>query len=289
MTRIASSFDEAPRAVATTRDVVRATGPDTEVFLQGQLSQDISRLAPGESAWSLLLQPQGKVDAWLRITRIDVETYLCDLDSGAGPAAVERLTRFKLRTRIELSLETWNIVSIRGPGSLALSISADSGAEVVAPADWPGIEGIDLLGPKVTLPEEVEEATEADLDHLRILAGVPAMGSELTERTIPAEAGIVERSVSFTKGCYTGQELVARIDSRGGNVPRRLRGVVAENGKALKTGSPVMVEGAEVGSVTSVSGSVGLAYIKRAVETLPAACDIDGTAAAIHELPLLRL
>jgi folate-binding protein YgfZ len=88
------------------------------------------------------------------------------------------------------------------------------------------------------------------------------MGAELDDRTIPAEAGVVDRSVSFTKGCYTGQELVARVDSRGSNTPRKLRAVtLAVSGAAA--GDPVVVDGREVGVLTSVAGTHALAYIRR--------------------------
>ena len=102
---------------------------------------------------------------------------------------------------------------------------------------------------------------------VRIEAGVPAMGAELTERTIPAETGIVDRTVSFTKGCYTGQELVARIDSRGGHVPRHLRGVVLS--APAPVGATVEIDGKNVGALTSVArrpaGAVALAYVGRDV------------------------
>ena len=102
---------------------------------------------------------------------------------------------------------------------------------------------------------------------VRIEAGVPAMGAELTERTIPAETGIVDRTVSFTKGCYTGQELVARIDSRGGHVPRHLRGVVLSG--PAPAGATLEVDGKNVGALTSVGrrpdGAVALAYVGRDV------------------------
>jgi folate-binding protein YgfZ len=279
------AFASGPAAVVHKRGIIRAGGTDAEAFLQGQLSQDISRLAPGESAWSLLLQPQGKVDAWLRVTRIDATTFLLDVDPQAVDGTLKRLNRFKLRTVCDLDADEWSIVSIRGAGAAALEVSADSGAEVVVPAEWPGIEGIDLLGPAPTVPAGVGEASIEDLEVLRILAGVPAMGSELTERTIPAEAGIVERSVSFTKGCFTGQELVARIDSRGGNVPRHLRGVVGDG--ALVAGSSIRIDDAEVGIITSVSANIGLAYVKRAVESFPAAAHADAIAVELRELPLL--
>ena len=279
-------FDAEAVAVRVARDVIRASGDDAEAFLQGQLSQDIAPLAPGESAWSLLLQPQGKVDAWLRVTRIDASTFLLDLDAGAAEATVARLNRFKLRTACELSATSWTVLSVRGPGAREVEIPADSGAEVVVPAEWPGVDGIDALGPDVQAPPGLPLASADDLEVLRIVAGVPAMGAELTESTIPAEAGIVERSVSFTKGCYTGQELVARIDSRGGNVPRRLRGVLGGEGVTLAVGDTISVDGNEVGSVTSAAGAVGLAYVKRSVDRFPAGASVGDAPVRLAELPL---
>ena len=88
-----------------------------------------------------------------------------------------------------------------------------------------------MLGPgRRSLPEGVVACGAEAVEACRIVSGIPAMGTELTAKTIAAEAGLVERTVSFTKGCYTGQELVARIDARGSNVPRRLVGVVAPAG-----------------------------------------------------------
>jgi folate-binding protein YgfZ len=108
------------------------------------------------------------------------------------------------------------------------------GGVMALPFEWNDWIGIDLLGPKElvldpavsTLPDGIVACDEEAVESCRIVSGVPAMGSELTDKTIAAEAGLVERTVSFTKGCYTGQELVARLDARGNNVPRRLVGVV---------------------------------------------------------------
>ena len=121
------------------------------------------------------------------------------------------------------------------------------------------------------------------------------MGAELTEKTIPAEAGIVARTVSFTKGCFTGQELVARIDSRGGNVPRHLRGVVVDEATP-PVGASLIVGDREVGTLTSVApgpagvGVVALAYVRRDVDP-PAGVEVrweGGTAAArVETLPLV--
>ena len=210
----------------STRETVRVSGPDAAAYLQGQISQDVQALAAGDVAWSLVLQPTGKVDAWFRIQRIDDESFLLDVDAGHRDTLVARLSRFLLRTNatIEPVDET-----------------------IDAPVSWPG-------------------AADPSDERQRILAGMPRMGTELTEDTIPGEGGqqLIDLSVSFTKGCYTGQELVARIDSRGGNVPRPVRVLQASGdvsvGDEVKAGDDV------VGVVTSAAGDVALAPLMRKVE-----------------------
>ena len=267
------------RAVPIARDVVRVAGPEAATYLQGQASQDVVALAVGATSWTFILQPTGKVEVWARVTRIADDEFLLDTDPGAGEVAVARLRRFRLRTKADVDpIGGWSAVALRGPGADAAARDAAAGAADAGvralPAGWPGVEGADLLGPAeavaAAVPAGVAAATSDDLESLRLLSGVPAMGAELTERTIPAEAGkwVVDASASFTKGCYTGQELVARIDSRGGNVPRHLRAVLADAPFAV--GDKVLVDGAEVGAVTSVAarpggGTVGLAYVARSV------------------------
>jgi folate-binding protein YgfZ len=255
-------------AVELPRDVVRACGPDTLSFLQGQLSQDVA-LPAGGSAWTFLLQPQGKVVALLRATRTGDDEFLLDTDAGWGQAVLERLQRYKLRVRCDLESLDWRCTALRGPR--AHDVDPAGGAAVVAPADWPGLAGVDLLGPSPHAPAGVRMCSREAYEAVRIEAGVPAMGAELDERTIPAEAGVVPQTVSFTKGCFTGQELVARIDSRGGNVPRHLRGVLVTGAAAPPVGAALRHGEREVGALTSVAvspgrgGPVGLAYVGRAV------------------------
>jgi tRNA-modifying protein YgfZ len=259
----------APTVTRIARDVVVADGLDATAFLQGQLSQDVARLNVGESAWSFLLQPQGKVDAWFRVLRTGDDRYELDVDEGWGEAVVSRLERFKLRTRCDLTLQTSvPVVAVRGE-------HVDGGRRT----GWPDLDGVDLFG-DVSAPADADELDPAAYEALRIAHGVPAMGAELTEDTIPAEAGqwVIDVSVSFTKGCFTGQELVARIDSRGGNVPRHLR-ILDVDGPAPAPGTDVEQDGEVVGRVTSAAGSVALAYVKRSVEP-PAAVTVAGGAAA---------
>lgn len=285
--------------VVTDREVVEVAGPDAATFLQGQLSQDVAALAEGGSAWTFVLHPDGKVAVWGRVTRLGPERFVLDVDGGAGEALVARLTRFKLRVDATIERVDWTVVAIRGPESPAV----DVGDAVTADPAWPAVTGVDLLGPDVGLPTGVRACDPAALDALRIEAGVPAMGAELDDHTIPAEAGVVERSVSFTKGCYTGQELTARIDSRGGNVPRHLRGLVlAGEGDGAgdlvpPAGAEILVAGDVVGTVTSAApsaagGAVALGYVKRAVEPPTAATvrwDGGELGGEVRALPLLPL
>ncbi len=207
-----------------TREVVQVVGPQAASYLQGQISQDVDALSVGATAWSLVLQPNGKVVAWFRIHRVEDDTFLLDIDAGHAEALIARLERFKLRTEATISL--------RPEGAIP------------TPVLWRD------------LPPSFSERE-------RILAGMPRMGCELTESTIPGEGGqyFIDVSVSFTKGCYTGQELVARIDSRGGNVPRPIR--VLQAAAPVRAGDAVTAHGDTVGKITSADADVALAVIRR--------------------------
>jgi tRNA-modifying protein YgfZ len=284
-------------AVALARDAVRISGPDALSFLQGQCSQDLAELAVGASTWSLVLQPQGKVDALVRITRVAEDSLVLDTDGGWGPRLLERLNRFKLRVKADLELLRWTCMALRGPDAPEAARTVTAGPELlVVDAAWPGLPGIDLLGAEPQAPQGVAVVSDDVYQVARIEAGIPAMGAELTDRTIPAETGIVARTVSFTKGCFTGQELVARIDSRGGNVPRHLRGIVLPE-TTPPVGAALLVDGKQVGSLTSVApapggGAVGLAYISRDVAPpASATAEWEGGgqgAASIRTLPLVQ-
>ena len=277
------------------RDVLAVRGPDAEGYLQGQLSQDVAALAVGASADSLLLEPDGKLSALLRVTRTDGQGFVLDVDRGYGDAVQARLRRFLLRSKVELEPLAWRDLSLRGAGVAEaaaglLTVLAERGV-LALPFEWNGWTGVDLLGPEdvvlgpgdAALPDGVTACGVDAVEACRIVSGVPAMGTELTNKTIAAEAGLVQRTVSFTKGCYTGQELVARLDSRGSNVARRLVGVVAAagvpplaRGMTLHAGDApagdTPSEDKVVGSLTSAAWSaelgawVALGYLHRSVD-----------------------
>lgn len=261
-------------AAPLARDVMRVVGSDAEQFLGGQLSADLSLLAPEEGAWSLLCEPTGKLGWWLRVSRLGADEFLLDVDAGCGEAVVARLQRFLLRTDATIALEpaeAWVALAVRGPREVRLDHAA--GATVLTlPSPWPGLLGWDVLAPADAHVRLDVDVVSADaLDVLRVECGVPAHGAEITDGTIAAELGqwLIDASVSFTKGCYVGQELVARIDSRGGNVPRHLRAVLSPSEVAV--GDEVVDGERVVGVVTSAAlsptvGPVGLALVGRAVE-----------------------
>jgi folate-binding protein YgfZ len=221
------------------RDVVQVSGPDAASYLQGQLSQDLRPVQVGQSAWTFLLQPTGKVDVLARVWRTAEETFVLDTDAGFGDTMVARINRFKIRVKADVSPLPWRCIAIRGA-------TAPTGGLV----SWG--EGYDLLGEGVEPPADVPEGSADDLLAARIEAAWPAMGAEIVPgETIPAETGITDRAVSFTKGCYPGQELVERMDSRAVTAPRLLRRLS-------------VAEAAELGaSVTSTHGDSVLAYVSR--------------------------
>lgn len=273
-------------ALRTARDVIDVEGADAASYLHGQLSQDVEGMAVGSSAPTLLLQPQGKVDAWLRLTRLGDNRFWLDVDSGYGEAAMARLQRFKLRVDVEFTLHQHEMVAVRGPSSGAERSTITTGEDtIVVDPMGGGAAGFDLLGPEVTVPDGLDEGASDGLEMLRVRLGIPAMGAELTESTIPAAAGIVEQSVDFTKGCYVGQELVARIDSRGNNTPTRLQGLRFDGG-SIERGAELVGADGVVGEVTSVvatsGGAIGLGYVKRGVEVPSDATVIDGAGGSVN-------
>jgi len=258
--------------------VVRVAGPEARTYLQGQLSQDVEALAVGTSADTFVLQPTGKVDAWMRISRLDDDEYLLDVDAGWGDVVVARLKRFLLRTDCTVEPVDWELVTVLDavPGSL---VAPEGG--LVLDVAWPSLTAVDLLAPSVSVPDGVDEVGAAIWEHRRIAAGIPAMGAEIDDSTIPGATRVVDRSASFTKGCYTGQELVARVDSRVAGTPTRIVRATGD-GPVPEAGTALLADGVEAGVLTSVAadpagpGFVALASVRRAVMA-PGQVDAAGT------------
>jgi folate-binding protein YgfZ len=260
------------------RDLVVVSGDDTFSFLQSLVSQDVDGLADGAVVSSLLLTPKGKVDSWFRLARVGDDAWL-DVEAGFGDALQASLERFKLRVKVEITGPEvpWGMVAIRkGEG-----VDPPAGTQAL-PVSW---GGVDVVGPRAALQAIEARGLDAEnYERARIGAGVPRLGLDLDESTIPQEAWLDRDSVSFTKGCFLGQELVARIDSRG-HVNRSLRRVDARDEQlVLEPGAEIEVDGKVVGSVTSAVAGYALGYVRREVQP-PAAAVVSGAAVTIQSAP----
>ena len=308
--------------VPARREAVSVTGADAEAYLQGQCSQDVASLEAGASALALLLTPQGKLDALVRVTRMTAEHFVVDVDAGFAELVVARLLRFRLRVRVDVDLLPWRCVALRGPLAAEVAAELAGPGDVTADARWRWCLGVDVLGPDVAVPDGVPQLADGAWQAERIIMGQPIMGAELDEHTIAAEAGLLEPAVSLTKGCYTGQELVARLDARGNRVARHLRGVVVPGtadawGATSLVGADILVgepgagaegsgrsgvrapsgaggghdtDGGVVGRVTSaafsarIGGWVALAYVHRRVQP-PASVRVVSRTGGVGVLP----
>ncbi len=239
-------------AVMMARDVLVAEGPDTLKFLQSQVSQDLGSLEVGASTWSFLLQPTGKLVGFLRVTRVAPDTYRLDADPGAGAGIESALRRFLIRTKCVISLtESSPMWAVRGPDTLVHGAPEGSVRGLAA------LPGFDLFSDELLF--DAPTVDSLCFEYVRISSGIPMWPYELNESTIPNATGLVGLAVSFSKGCYVGQELVERIDSRGAMTPRVLRRVrfdeVAHGAlEDLVPGAELFSGGAVRGVLTSACG-----------------------------------
>jgi aminomethyltransferase len=278
-------------------------GPDAVRFLQGMVTNDVDAIAVGSAAYALLLTPKARVIADMRLTRLGPTTFLADAEPAAGQALRRLLTRYRLASKVTIEPcdGRYGLVAVAGPKAGMLVLDAlgvlprvdgpeGEGVEaalaagpvhVVASA-FCGDKAFELVGERAAVDEAWERLGTALPGHdgrvfgdeaydvLRVEAGVPRFGSEIDEQVMPAEVGIVDRAVSFTKGCYIGQEPVARLHYRG-HANRGLRAILLD-GALPAAGATVQVEGREVGRVTSavasptLGRSLALAIVRREVD-----------------------
>jgi folate-binding protein YgfZ len=238
------------------RDVVFAQGSDAAAFLHSQLAQDISALAIGGSAHSFLLEPTGHITTLLRVVRHSDSVFTLDTDAGHGASIIQRLQRFILRADVKLSHSDWRVRAFRGDNA-AEAVGAVPGAAIHG---WGGTDAIDVVGEFSTLPIIGEETEPGHIDVLRVESRWPRVGVDILVGDIPATAGVTSIAVSFSKGCYPGQELVERMDSRGANAPVVLR-VIPRDGVGV--GMRIEHDGKFLGTVTSVGNTVAFARLDR--------------------------
>ena len=208
------------------RDVVIVQGDDAAQFLHSQLAQDIASVPVGGSVHSLLLAPTGHVVALVRVVRHVDTVFTLDVEQGFGEKVIARLQRFVLRAKVTMRPSDWVVRAFRGEGA-ADAVGRSAGSAV---AWWGGNDCADVVARAEDLPVAGERVSVAVIDAMRADAHWPAMGSDIEEGDVPATTGVLRAAVSFTKGCYPGQELVERMDSRNSSAPVVLRAVRAGEG-----------------------------------------------------------
>ncbi len=261
------------------RGFVVVRGPDTFSFLQALVSADLDGVADGDAVHSLLLSPQGKLDVDFRLVHVGDDAWL-DCDPGLGTQLAASLNRFKIRVDAEVVDRTGEFGMLtRIGGAGASPADAPDGVRVI-PTRW----GHDLVGPRDRLPRH-DFVHPVAFEAWRIEQGIPVQPVDVDETTIPQEAFLEQDAVSFTKGCFLGQELVCRIDTRG-HVNRFLRRFTEIEGDWPVPGAEVVSGDKVVGSLTSVADDAlrtgALGYVRREVEP-PAVVELrwdGGTARA---------
>ena len=244
-----------PAAAVRPRDYVAVRGPDAREFLQRMVSNDVDE-APCPA---LLLTPKARVIAPLVVVRRADDDYLLLTEEGLGEVVRSTLQRARFAAKVELELEQHTSVVVFG---------GDEGI----PNDEYGLPAVEIIDGEP--PRDPADADE--LERLRILARRPRWGHEIDDRVLPAEAGLTETHVSFTKGCYPGQEPIARLRYRG-KANRELRVLEVEGAPApdaeVRAGEKV------VGRVTSSVPGLALAYVRTDVAE-DAALTVDGVTAS---------
>ncbi len=250
--------------IAGLYELVWFRGDDAVSFLESLISQNVVDQAPGTVRRSFLLGPRGKITAVMWVLRGEDRVGLLT-DTGYGPVVAETLSRYRIRVRVNVEPEGRHLTTLVGPESPPVEGWSDDGVLV---AELP------LAGNRrsvTTDPPDVTPVGEVAWTAVRVEAGEPLMGVDIDEGTIPQESGLVPEAVDFAKGCFLGQELVARIDSRG-RVNQRLMGVMVTTNLIPPSGAEVVADDKVVGSLTSPAESlslrspVGLSLIRREVE-----------------------
>ena len=288
------------------RGKLALSGAEAAGFLQGQVSNDVEGLAPGSGCYAAFLTPKGKMLGDVRILNAG-EELLLDTERVALQGLFNMIRRFSIGYQVQLHKRTLEcgLLSLIGPeaamvagaGGLPASENAHllvSIGAVQARAIRTDV-GIDLLCDATdteALRAALDDAGavaigEAAAECLRVEHGRPRYGIDLDDSVIPQEAGLNERAVSFTKGCYVGQETVARLFYRG-KPNRQLRGLALS--APAEPGDEVTFEGRPVGRVTSVAssprfGPIALALIRREAPPGTAVSAGDGLTGQVVELP----
>ncbi|MBA3301584.1 MAG: folate-binding protein YgfZ [Thermoleophilaceae bacterium] len=279
-------FDRSPRG----KLLIRGSG--AAEFLQGQVTNDVEALEPGGGCYAALLNHKGKMRTDMRLLRGEDWIWI-DTEPEGLPAIAGTVSTYSIGydvTLEDVSAERaiLSVIDAGPPGPEhtftdaggRVTVATDLGYDVICPAGEAG---------EVRAELGLEEAGEEDAERVRIESGRPRFGRELTGDTIPQEGGINERAVSFEKGCYVGQETVARLHWRG-KPNRTLRGLRLSAPAAQ--GEPIVLGEREVGTVGSATvspalGPIALAIVRREAQD-GAEVAVGGRPAKVVSLPFSR-
>jgi folate-binding protein YgfZ len=255
------------------RAFVRVAGPDAEDYLQRMVSNDVA-LDPGGACEALLLTAKARVIAPLVVLRRGPEDFLLSTEPELGERVRAELLRFRFADKVEIELEAHD--------SVLLIAAEEPGGVGYAVWDY-GVPAWEVLDAEP--PDESALLDAQELELMRIRARTPRVGLEIDDRVLPAEAGLTERAVSFTKGCYPGQEPIARLHYRG-HANRALRVLRLDAREVPAYDAELTYEGKVAGRITSAiaapDGVVALAYVRREV---PEDAELQGetfTARPLH-------
>jgi tRNA-modifying protein YgfZ len=244
------------RVARRPRAFVRVSGADAEDFLQRMLSQDVD-MDVGDAREALLLTAKARVIAPMTVLRRSQQEYVLSAEAGLGERVAAELRRYRFAAKAEIELEEHDAL---------LVLDSDRPEGAAYPVRDYGEPAWEVLDAPIAPPLQVLDADELEL--MRIRAGTARMGREIDDRILPAEAGLTERGVSFTKGCYPGQEPVARLHYRG-HANRGLRVLELQTRDLPAYDAELTLDGKVVGRVTSAVNAdgvvVALAYVRREV------------------------
>ncbi|HEX2343315.1 MAG TPA: glycine cleavage T C-terminal barrel domain-containing protein [Vicinamibacterales bacterium] len=297
-------------------------GADRRTLLNGLLTNDIAALAPGSGCYAAWLTPQGRMITDMVVLELGDRLVLL-VPAALGGAVIAHIEEsvFSEDVTMEDEAGLYEHLGVDGPraadtihhvlaggpavsGTLyGSSASTFQGATVIAArTDWLGIPGYDLFvevraaGPlrDALAGAGARSVDPATADVVRVESGRPRFGRDMDEHTIPLEAGIEDRAISFTKGCYVGQEVIIRVLHRGGGrVARRLVGLTLE--RDAPPGTPVLADTREMGRLTSVVQSpalghvIALGYVGRDFTEPGTRVDLDGGGSAVvTKLPFVQ-